>query len=79
MRWFQNQWWYPRKNRPYVLITDAALGDGKKTFGGLGAILTQINEDDPFIKALKAYLLHKELQKDPQCEPLVKHFSTESS
>jgi hypothetical protein len=31
---------YPRQNRPYVLITDAALGDREKTYGGLGAILT---------------------------------------
>ena len=182
---------YPRKDRPYVLITDAALGDGEKTYGGFGAILTQIDEagqhkvlsyasrklqkhernytafllemqgaiwamnhfstylrgrhftlmtdhkplvalgkihtrtlnrlqeamnefdfeivykegkeipadflsrnvvnaisfegkelkeeqdNDPFIKALKAYLLHKELPKDPQCERLVRHFSTE--
>ncbi|EFX61174.1 hypothetical protein DAPPUDRAFT_274479 [Daphnia pulex] len=29
---------YPRKNRPYSLITDAALGDDKND-GGLGAIL----------------------------------------
>ncbi len=28
---------YPRKNRPYSLITDAALGD-EKNDGGLGAI-----------------------------------------
>jgi len=34
---------YPRKNRPYSLITDAALGD-EKNDGGLGAILTQQNE-----------------------------------
>jgi hypothetical protein len=34
---------YPRKNRPYSLITDAALGDDKND-GGLGAILTQQNE-----------------------------------
>ena len=35
---------YPRNNRPYVLITDAALGDGESSYGGLGAILTQIDE-----------------------------------
>ena len=35
---------YPRKDRPYVLITDVALGDGEKTYGGFGAILTQIDE-----------------------------------
>jgi hypothetical protein len=34
---------YPRKNRPYVLITDASFGD-EKTPGGLGAILTQVDE-----------------------------------
>jgi transposase InsO family protein len=34
---------YPRANRPYALIVDAALGDDKNC-GGLGAILTQINE-----------------------------------
>jgi transposase InsO family protein/ribonuclease HI len=33
---------YPRKNRPYVLITDASFGD-EKTPGGLGAILTQVD------------------------------------
>jgi hypothetical protein len=32
---------YPRKNRPYVLITDASFGD-EKTPGGFGAILTQV-------------------------------------
>ena len=34
---------YPRKNQPYALIADASLGDEKK-LGGLGAILTQLNE-----------------------------------
>jgi len=34
---------YPRKNRTYSLIVDAALGDCKKP-GGLGAILTQLDE-----------------------------------
>jgi transposase InsO family protein len=34
---------YPRRDRPYSLITDAALGDDKNE-GGLGAILTQQNE-----------------------------------
>jgi len=33
---------YPRNDRPYALITDASLGDGKKP-GGLGAILAQVN------------------------------------
>jgi len=33
---------YPRRDRPYALIADASLGDGKKP-GGLGAILTQLN------------------------------------
>jgi hypothetical protein len=35
---------YPRRNRPYALIVDASLGDDKKK-GGLGAILTQINQN----------------------------------
>ena len=38
---------YPRRDRPYALITDAALGDDKKE-GGLGAILTQVNEKGEF-------------------------------
>ena len=33
---------YPRRNRPYALITDASLGDDIKP-GGLGAILTQVD------------------------------------
>ena len=36
---------YPRKNRPYVLITDASFGD-EKTPGGLGAILTQVDQQN---------------------------------
>lgn len=35
---------YPKRNRPYALITDASLGDDLKP-GGLGAILTQIDEN----------------------------------
>jgi len=34
---------YPRKNRQYVLITDASFGD-EKTPGGLGAILSQVDD-----------------------------------
>ena len=34
---------YPRKDRPYCLITDASSGDEKHP-GGLGAILTQLDE-----------------------------------
>ena len=34
---------YPRRSRNYTLITNASLGDEKKA-GGLGAILTQIDE-----------------------------------
>ena len=34
---------YPRANRPFALMVDAALGDDQNP-GGLGAILTQINE-----------------------------------
>ena len=37
---------YPRRNRPYALITNASLGDSnQKKPGGLGAILTQIDEN----------------------------------
>ena len=35
---------YPRRDRRYALITDAALGDDNHA-GGLGAILTQMSED----------------------------------
>ena len=36
---------YPRQDRPWALITDAALGDSdQKRPGGLGAILTQVDE-----------------------------------
>ena len=36
---------YPRRNHPYALITDASLGDSdQKKPGGLGVILTQIDE-----------------------------------
>ena len=36
---------YPRWNRPFALITNASLGDSdQKKPGGLGAILTQIDE-----------------------------------
>jgi len=35
---------FPRKNRPYALLTDASLGDERKP-GGLGAILTQVDEE----------------------------------
>jgi hypothetical protein len=34
---------YPRQDFPYVLIRDAAPVDGKKTYEGLGEILTQID------------------------------------
>ena len=37
---------YPRRDRPYALITDAACGDSdQKKPGGLGAILTQVNSN----------------------------------
>ena len=36
---------YPRQDRPWALITDAALGDSdQKRPGGLGAILTQTDK-----------------------------------
>jgi Reverse transcriptase (RNA-dependent DNA polymerase)/RNase H-like domain found in reverse transcriptase/Integrase zinc binding domain/Integrase core domain len=38
---------YPRSSREYALITDACLGDDKHP-GGLGAILTQIDEKKEF-------------------------------
>ncbi|MGL6005418.1 reverse transcriptase domain-containing protein, partial [Aeromonas sobria] len=38
---------FPRKNRQYALITDAALGDDNHP-GGLGAILTQIDKTGNF-------------------------------
>jgi hypothetical protein len=38
---------YPRRDRTYGLITDASFGDDK-TAGGLGAILTQIDEKGKF-------------------------------
>jgi len=38
---------YPRRNRPYSLITDAACGDEANP-GGLGAILTQTDEEGNF-------------------------------
>jgi hypothetical protein len=38
---------YPRSNRTYALITDASCGDDKNP-GGLGAILTQIDENGKF-------------------------------
>ena len=34
---------YPRQNRTYILITDTSLGLAEKP-GGLGAILTQLDE-----------------------------------
>ena len=39
---------YPRRNRKYALITDATLGDNDKNPGGLGAILTQVDEKGDF-------------------------------
>ena len=42
-----------------------------------GQELKEEQENDPFIKALKAYLQHKELSKDHQCERLVIHVSLE--
>jgi hypothetical protein len=36
---------FPRRDRPYGLITDAAVGDDKNE-GGFGAILTQLDEND---------------------------------
>jgi putative transposase len=35
---------YPRRDRPYALFTDASFGDDRHE-GGLGAILTQIDEN----------------------------------
>ena len=50
---------YPRKDRPYSLITDAALGD-EKNEGGLGAILTQQNKKgEHFVIAYASRKLQK--------------------
>jgi len=38
---------FPRKDRQYALITDAATGDSNNP-GGMGAILTQIDQDGKF-------------------------------
>jgi hypothetical protein len=38
---------YPRTDRQYALITDASFGD-ETTAGGLGAILTQLDEKGQF-------------------------------
>jgi hypothetical protein len=38
---------YPRSDRQYALITDASFGD-ETTAGGLGAILTQLDEKGQF-------------------------------
>ncbi len=38
---------FPRKDRQYALITDAATGDANNP-GGMGAILTQIDKDGKF-------------------------------
>ncbi len=35
---------YLRQDRHYFHMTGAAQGDGEKTYGGLGAIFTQIDE-----------------------------------
>ncbi len=50
---------YPRKDRPYSLITDASLGD-EKNEGGLGAILTQQNKKgEHFVIAYASRKLQK--------------------
>jgi hypothetical protein len=38
---------YPRNDRPYILITDASLGDCNKP-GGFGAILAQQDDEGRF-------------------------------
>ncbi len=38
---------FPRKDRQYALITDAATGDDTHP-GGMGAILTQVDKDNKF-------------------------------
>ena len=49
---------YPRKGRPYSLITDASLGDDKKP-GGLGAILTQEERGEQVVIAYASRKLQK--------------------
>ena len=39
---------YPRQNRPYAVVVDAATGDANNP-GGLGAILMQLNEQNQYV------------------------------
>ena len=59
---------YPRRNRPYALITDASLGDSdQKKPGGLGAILTQI--DNKGEHQVIAYASRKLVQHEKNYTP----------
>jgi hypothetical protein len=50
---------YPRQDRSYFIITDAALGEGEKTYGGLGAILTQIDECGTYRVQPRIFQVHE--------------------
>jgi hypothetical protein len=54
---------FPRADRQYALITDAATGTAK-TAGGLGAILTQKDEYDNFYGISYASRQHKDHEKN---------------
>jgi hypothetical protein len=74
---------FPRRNRPYALITDAALGDDKND-GGLGAILAQQDDQDNY--RVIAYASRKLLKHEKNYTPFLlemqaaiwamEHFST---
>jgi len=57
---------FPRRDRQYALITDAATGDDNNP-GGMGAILTQIDEDGKFyvISYASRKLIKHELNYTP--------------
>jgi ribonuclease HI len=57
---------FPRRNRPYSLITDAACGDDKQE-GGLGAILAQT--DDQGNPRVIAYASQKLVKHEKNYSP----------
>ena len=57
---------YPRNDRPYILVTDAALGDCNKP-GGFGAILAQQDDQGRF-RAI-AYASRKLLAHEKNYRP----------
>ena len=48
------------------------------TIGWSNEQLTTYQENDPLIKNLKEFLLHRKLHPDPQCRVLVRHLADES-